>query len=133
MQVPATNTGLGSSARIFAVVLAVGLSLAAAAEAADIGWCGTPQELSALMQSEGQRSLASGNQNIRFEELPDGTFQHVDKEVGLIFTASEESRIGYMVQATSRSAPRQPAPALLIAGIMCNCSMPENQDSPQTH
>ena len=55
--------------------------------------------MTALLRKEGQRSLAYGNQRIRFEKLPGGKLREVDKQVGLIFTADMGGRIGYLIQA----------------------------------
>jgi hypothetical protein len=76
------------------------LALAAAAQAADVGQCGPPDQMSALLKAEGQRSLAHGNQQIRAERLPDGELRAVRKQVGLIFTADADGKVGYMLQAS---------------------------------
>jgi hypothetical protein len=73
------------------------------AEAADVGFCATPQKMTEVLKAEGQRSLASGNRKVLFEELEDGTIRNVDKTVGLIFTASKPdnngiSKVGYYIQ-----------------------------------
>lgn len=69
------------------------------AHAVDVGWCGTPEEMSALMREEGQRSLAVGNQHIAFEIDDDGEIHGADRFVGLILTADLDGRVGYLIQA----------------------------------
>lgn len=69
------------------------------AQAADVGFCATPAEMTKILKAEGQRSLASGNQKILFEEKPDGTIVEAEKTVGLIFTADKDGKIGYVLQA----------------------------------
>lgn len=87
------------AAMAFGCVLAL-TTLATAASAADIGQCAPPDQMSALLKAEGQRSLAYGNQEIRGEELPGGELRAVRKQVGLIFTADPEGKVGYMLQAS---------------------------------
>lgn len=85
---PLTTASLGAALALFA----------SPAFAADVAWCGTPEEMSALMREEGQRSLAVGNQDKRFEIDAEGNYHWNEKQVGLIFTADLDGRVGYLIQ-----------------------------------
>ena len=87
---PLTASALGAAFALFA----------SPAFAADVGWCGTPEEMSALMREEGQRSLAVGNQIIHFERDADGSLHAIEpKQAGVIFTAHPDGSVGYLIQA----------------------------------
>ncbi|MBI4030277.1 MAG: hypothetical protein HY370_01240 [Proteobacteria bacterium] len=101
MSMKQTLTGLFAAV---AATLALACLPPAAANAADVGFCATPQKMTEVLKAEGQRTLSFGNQRILIEELPDGRNIAVDKEIGLFFTASKPesngfSRVGYVIQA----------------------------------
>ncbi|HMU01469.1 MAG TPA: hypothetical protein PKA33_19210 [Amaricoccus sp.] len=74
-----------------AAVVTVGLS--AGVQAADVGQCGTPEQMNQWMQAEGQRSLVTGN---RHNVIDSTTGQRVNR--GVIFTADAAGRVGYELQ-----------------------------------
>jgi hypothetical protein len=66
------------------------VALATHSYAAEIGHCDTPENMTALMKAEGQRSLASGNQQVHGERLPSGELRAAKKMLGLIFSADPD-------------------------------------------
>jgi hypothetical protein len=70
-----------------ALILA-GIMLACAAQAADIGECATPEQMTAKLKGEDQRSIASA-QRITADK----------KMVGMIFTMNPNRSVGYILQA----------------------------------
>ena len=75
-----------------AAVVTAGVS--AGAQAADVGQCGTPQDMNQWMQAEGQRSLATGN---RHNVIDSTTGRRVNS--GIILTADSTGRTGYVLEA----------------------------------
>lgn len=75
-----------------AAVVTAGVS--AGAQAADVGQCGTPQQMTEWMQAEGQRSLAHGN---RHNVIDTKSGQRVNS--GIILTADSTGRTGYVLEA----------------------------------
>ena len=75
-----------------AAVVTAGIS--AGAQAADVGQCGTPQDMNQWMQAEGQRSLATGN---RHNVIDTKTGRRVNS--GIILTADSTGRVGYVLEA----------------------------------
>ena len=75
-----------------AAVVTAGVS--AGAQAADVGQCGSPQEMNEWMQAEGQRSLATGN---RHNVIDTKTGRRVNS--GIILTADSTGRVGYVLEA----------------------------------
>lgn len=75
-----------------AAVVTAGVSVGA--QAADVGQCGTPQQMNQWMQAEGQRSLATGN---RHNVIDTKTGQRVNS--GIILTADSTGRTGYVLEA----------------------------------
>lgn len=97
MTVP--RSGFHAAALGLALALAV-VAAATRSHAADIGHCDTPESMTALLKAEGQRSLASGNQQVHGERLADGTLRAANKMLGLIFTADPDGKVGYVLQAS---------------------------------
>ncbi len=82
-----------------AATLAAGvLTFPSGAHAIGPGWCGTAEEVSALMRDQGQRVLMQA-QRIPYETLPDGSYRSTRDAVGLMFTADEQGRVGYLIQS----------------------------------
>ncbi len=78
------------SALFLTMVLAIGV--AGAAQAADIGECGTPEVITAKLKAEGQHSLAAAN---RIESLG-GQGKVIS---AMIFTTNDDRSVGYILKA----------------------------------
>lgn len=70
---------------------AIAMGVAGQAMAMDIGECGTPEQITAKMRAEGQRSIATAQ---RVQESR-GIFTYK----GIIFTSNADRSVGYIVQA----------------------------------
>lgn len=68
--------------------------VSAGAQAADVGQCGTPQQMTEWLKAEGQRSLATGN---RHNVIDTKTGRRVNS--GIILTADSTGRTGCVLEA----------------------------------
>lgn len=64
------------------------LLLAEVAQAVDVGVCDTPENMTAMMKAEGQRSIMSADHYTPDESL-----------LGMIFTVNKEQSVGYILQS----------------------------------
>jgi hypothetical protein len=86
---------------VFTVVLALGAGMA---QAADVGDCGTPEQMTAWLGADGQRSIAHA-------DLVTANHAKDKKRLGMIFTVNGDMSVGYIVQSDKPMGQR--------AGRMC--------------
>ncbi|MEW3780779.1 hypothetical protein QOZ23_04620 [Pseudomonas aeruginosa] len=88
----------------YLLVCAAFLAFAGPSHAADVGECGTPEQMTAKLGAEGQRSIAHG-------DLVTANHYKDKKRLGMIFTVNADKSVGYILQSDKPMGER--------AGRMC--------------
>lgn len=100
---PASN-GAAHMKKPYLLVCAAFLAFAGPSHAADVGECGTPEQMTAKLGAEGQRSIAHG-------DLVTANHYKDKKRLGMIFTVNADKSVGYILQSDKPMGER--------AGRMC--------------